>query len=106
GWYCAVVLIVLASAALAIAVVQARALDARLDGELRRLLLTVEAVMRNEFGEGLDLTGAAHEASTEVVTPGASVVVARLDGTPVQAWGTPLAAAWVPRPSGSAGATT
>ena len=42
----------------------------RLDGELQRLMLTLEGVMRTEFGEGLDLQAAADEASTEVVAPG------------------------------------
>jgi signal transduction histidine kinase len=95
-WYSGLVLAVLASAAMAVVAVQARTGLARLDGELRRLSLTVEAVMRNEFGEGLDLDGAAREASTEVVTPGASVIVARTDGTLVRAWGLPLPAVWRP----------
>jgi hypothetical protein len=41
----------------------------RLDGELARLMLTLEGVMRTEFGEGLDLIAAADEASIEVVEP-------------------------------------
>ena len=52
--------------------------------------------MREEFGEGLDLRGAAAEASTEVVTPGRAVVVSSLDGSMVRAWGTPLPVAWRP----------
>ena len=47
----------------------------RLDAELARLQQTVTAVLRNEFGEGLDLAGAVKEASVEVVAEGRTVVV-------------------------------
>jgi signal transduction histidine kinase len=95
-WYSALMLAVLAAATVAIAAMQTRTAVARLDAELRRLELTVEGVMREEFGEGLDLRGAAAEASTEVVTPGRAVVVSSLDGSMVRAWGTPLPVAWRP----------
>jgi len=95
-WYSALMLTVLAAATAAIAGLQARTAEARLDAEMRRLELTVEAVMRNEFGEGLDVRGAAAEASTEVVTPGRTVVVSSLDGSMVRTWGAPLPVAWRP----------
>ena len=95
-WYSALMLAVFLSATAAIAGLQARTAVARLDAELRRLELTVEAVMRNEFGEGLDVAGAAEEASTEVVTPGRTVVVSSLDGSIVRVWGTTLPVAWRP----------
>ena len=69
--YSALVLAVLATATVVIAGVESRSSLARLDAELQRLNLTLGAVMLNEFGEGLDLSGAAQEASSEVVTPGA-----------------------------------
>ena len=95
-WYSALVLAVLGTATLVVAGVQAQSRLTNLDAELQRLALTVQAVMLNEFGEGLDLFGAATEASTEVITPGRSVVIARDDGAIVRAWGTPLPASWQP----------
>src|SRR5262245_33071088 len=52
--------------------------------------------MLNEFGEGLDLYGAAKEASTEVVTPGRILLIAHDDGSIVRAWGGTLPSAWRP----------
>jgi signal transduction histidine kinase len=97
-WYTALVLVVLASATVAIASVEAQMGLTRLDDELRRLALTVQAVMHNEFGEGLDLAGAAGEASTEVVTPGRSVVLVSTAGHLIRAWGQALPQRWHPSP--------
>ena len=66
-YYTLVVVTVLVVGASAVAVVQKRLALERLDGELQRLMLTLEGVMRTEFGEGLDLQAAADEASIEVV---------------------------------------
>ena len=43
-------------------------------------MLTLEGVMRTEFGEGLDLIGAADEASIEVVAPDRTLLLLRPDG--------------------------
>ena len=94
--YSALVLAVLATATAVIAGVESRNSLARLDAELQRLNLTLSAVMLNEFGEGLDLTGAAHEASSEVVTPGRILAIARDDGSIVRAWGGAVPASWRP----------
>lgn len=94
--YSALVLAVLATATAVIAGVESRNTLARLDAELLRLDLTVEAVMLNEFGEGLDLVGAAKEASTEVVTPGRILVIADADRSIVRAWGGTVPASWRP----------
>ena len=67
AWYSLVMVIVLVTGAIAVSVVQERLAYERLDGELERLMLTLEGVMRTEFGEGLDLIAAADEASIEVV---------------------------------------
>ena len=56
-WYSLVVVVVLVAGAMAVAVVQGRLAIERLDGELGALMLTLEGVMRTEFGEGLDLAG-------------------------------------------------
>ena len=77
----------MATATAVIVGVESRNTLARLDAELLRLDLTVEAVMLNEFGEGLDLVGAATEASTEVVTPGRILVIADANRSVVRAWG-------------------
>jgi two-component system, OmpR family, sensor kinase len=95
-WYSALVLAVLGTATAVVAGVQDRSRLTNLDEELQRLALTVQAVMLNEFGEGLDLAGAAMEASTEVITPGRSIVIATRDGSIVRAWGAALPASWHP----------
>ena len=94
--YSALVLAVLATATAVIAGVESRGSLARLDAELQRLNLTVGAVMLNEFGEGLDLSGAALEASTEVVTPGRILLIADQDRSIVRAWGGNVPPAWRP----------
>ena len=88
--YSAVVVIVLVVGAVAVAVVQARLGLERLDGELQRLMLTLEGVMRTEFNLGDTLEAAADEASTEVVAPDRTLILTRPDGTPVAIWGLPL----------------
>ena len=94
--YSALVLAVLATATVVIAGVESRSSLSRLDAELQRLNLTVGAVMLNEFGEGLDLSGAALEASSEVVTPGRILMIANEDGSIVRAWGGTVPSAWRP----------
>jgi heavy metal sensor kinase len=95
-WYSAVVVAVLIAGAAAVTLVQWRLGVERLDGELRRLLLTLEGVMRTEFGEGLDLQGAADEASIEVVAPDRALFLAAPDGRVVAAWGRQLPSPWLP----------
>ncbi|HET9268687.1 MAG TPA: ATP-binding protein, partial [Vicinamibacterales bacterium] len=56
----------------------------------------LEGVMRTEFGEGLDLQGAAAEASTEVVAPDRAMFVAAPDGHIVAGWGRAFALSWLP----------
>ena len=81
AWYSAVVVIVLVAGAVAVTIVQGRLGLDRLDGELQRLMLTLEGVMRTEINEGLDLQASADEASAEVVAPDRTLVLARPDGT-------------------------
>src|SRR5690349_4859630 len=59
-------------------------------------MLTLEGVMRTEFGEGLDLEAAAREASLEVVAPDRTLQLLRSDGRTVQRWGRPLEWSWTP----------
>jgi signal transduction histidine kinase len=87
---------VLVAGAIAVAMVQERLAYVRLDGELERLMLTLEGVMRTEFGEGLNLVAAADEASLEVVAPDRTLMVLRPDGIVLEVWGQPLAAMWQP----------
>jgi len=94
AWYSAVVVIVLVAGAIAVTVVQGRLGLERLDGELERLMLTLEGVMRTEFNEGLDLRAAANEASSEVVAPDRTLILAQPDATPLAIWGLPLPADW------------
>ena len=68
----------------------------RLDGEMQRLMLTLEGVMRTEFNEGLTCKAAADEASTEVVAPDRTLVLSRPDGALLAMWGQPLASDWRP----------
>ena len=76
-WYSFVMVVVLVTGAIAVAIVQERLAYERLDGELDRLMLTLEGVMRTEFGEGLDLIAAADEASIEVVAPDRTLLLLR-----------------------------
>ncbi|HEY7445896.1 MAG TPA: ATP-binding protein, partial [Vicinamibacterales bacterium] len=96
AWYSLIVVIVLVTSAVAVALVQDRLGFERLDRELERLMLTLEGVMRTEFGEGLDLQAAADEASTEVVAPDRTLVLMRPEGALLAVWGLPLGSAWHP----------
>ena len=100
AWYTLVVVIVLVAGAVAVALVQERLAFERLDGELQRLMLTLEGVMRTEFNEGLDLQAAADEASIEVVAPDRTLALVRPDGRLLAVWGQPLASAWQPPATG------
>jgi signal transduction histidine kinase len=95
-WYSLVVVSVLIAGAIAVALVQDRLALERLDGELERLMLTLEGVMRTEFGEGLDLQDAADEASIEVVAPDRTLVLTRADGALLAVWGRPIPTPWRP----------
>jgi signal transduction histidine kinase len=97
AWYTGVVLVVLAVSAIVVALVQERRAVLRLDAELSRLMLTLQGVLREEFGEGMDLAGAAKEASTEVVAPDRTLVVSDVNGRVVEMWGRPLSSPWRPR---------
>jgi two-component system, OmpR family, sensor kinase len=105
-WYSSVVVVVLVVAAVAVALVQERLAQQRLDDDLERTMLTLEGVMRTEFGEGLTLRAAATEASSEVVAPDRALVLAQPDGQLLAAWGVPLDAAWRPPVNGRQTVTT
>ena len=95
-WYCSIVVLVLVAGAVAGALVQFDLALRRLDEDLARSLATLEGVMRTEFGEGLALEDAAQEASTEVVVPDRTMVLALPDGTVLRVWGLPMAPRDVP----------
>jgi len=96
AWYSLVMVAVLVAGAVSVGVVQERLAYARLDGELERLMLTLEGVMRTEFGEGLNLVAAADEASIEVVAPDRTLMLFRADGSVLEVWGQPTAEMWHP----------
>lgn len=96
AWYSLVMLVVLLTGAVAVTFVQERLAYERLDRELERLMLTLEGVMRTEFGEGLDLMAAADEASSEVVAPDRSLLLTSIDGRLLKAWGRPMQGTWQP----------
>jgi two-component system, OmpR family, sensor kinase len=96
AWYSAVVVVVLIAGASVVVVVQERLSHERLDEELARLMLTLQGVMRTEFGEGLDLQASADEASIEVVAPDRLLVLTEPDGTLLAMWGQPMDQAWRP----------
>jgi len=97
AWHSLVVVLVVTTGAISVAFVQQRLALKRLDGEILRLMLTLEGVMRTEFNEGLDLQGAADEASSEVVAPDRTLMLTRTDGVLLARWGQPLASDWRPR---------
>lgn len=96
AWYGLIVVVVLVAGAAAVVVVQDRLALQRLDGELERLMQTVEGVMRTEFGEGLNLERAADEASSEVAATDRTVVLIETNGDLLVVWGQPLPAGWRP----------
>jgi signal transduction histidine kinase len=97
-WYSAVVVVVLIAGAAVVIVVQERSTHQRLDEEIARQMLTLQGVMRTEFGEGLDLQASADEASIEVVAPDRMLVLTDADGKLLAMWGRVLDAAWRPPP--------
>ncbi len=96
AWYSLVMIAVLATSVVAVAAVQGRLGRERLDGELHRLMLTLEGVMRTEFNEGLTMNAAADEASIEVVAHDRTLVLVRPDGTLLAMWGQPFPRDWRP----------
>jgi signal transduction histidine kinase len=96
AWYSAVVVVVLIAGASVVAVVQDRLSHQRLDEEIARLMLTLQGVMRTEFGEGLDLQASADEASIEVVAPDRLLVLTRPDGSLLAIWGRLKDSGWRP----------
>ena len=89
-WYLGVVIVVLASGAMAATIAQHQHGIERLDDDLARTMATLVGVMRTEFGEGLDLEGSTSEASHEVVAPGRGLAIVAVDGRPVASWGLPV----------------
>jgi len=96
AWYSLVMIAVLATSVLAVAIVQSRLGLERIDGELQRLMLTLEGVMRTEFNEGLTMQEAADEASVEVVAPDRTLVLVRPDGALLAMWGQGFPRDWRP----------
>lgn len=96
AWYSLVLAAVLVTVIVLVLLVQQRLALQRFDGELERLMLTLQGVVRTELGEGLDLQAAADEASIEVVAPDRTLILADADGRPLAVWGRPLSRAWVP----------
>ena len=95
-WYCSIVVLVLVTGGVVGAVLQRELAMYRLDDDLVRSMATLQGVMRTEFGEGLSLEDAAHEASDEVVVPDRTMVLARADGTILRVWGVPMERRAVP----------
>ncbi|HZM92237.1 MAG TPA: hypothetical protein VFB92_02405 [Vicinamibacterales bacterium] len=86
-WYSTIVVAVLVTGAAVGSYAQSGFALQRLDDDLVRSMATLQGVMRTEFGEGLTLEGAAEEASTEVVVPDRTMVLARPDGSVLEVWG-------------------
>jgi two-component system, OmpR family, sensor kinase len=95
-WYSSIVVVVLATAAVVGSFAQSRLALQRLDEDMVRTMATLEGVMRTEFGEGLTLEDAAHEASLEVVAPDRTLGLMRTDGSTLQVWGLPIDRGSVP----------
>ncbi len=90
AWYLVVVVVVLVIGAVTAAIAQRRLAIERLDEDLDRTMATLVAVMRNEFGEGMDAAGAAAEASQEVVAPDRTLAILGATGRLERSWGLPL----------------
>ncbi len=96
AWHTGVVVAVLVAVAVTVTVLQERAALDRFDDEAVRLMMTLQGVMRNEFGEGLNLQAAADEASIEVVAPDRVLALTQPHGQLLAVWGSPVGAAWRP----------
>ncbi len=94
--YSAIVVVVVVASAVVVAVVQEGMSLRRLDEEIARQMLTLQAVMHTEFGKGLNLEVSAEEASGEVVAPGRVLALLRVDGELLAMWGHPIDGAWRP----------
>jgi len=94
--YSAIVVVVVVASAVVVAVVQEGMSLRRLDEEIARQMLTLQAVMHTEFGKGLNLEVSAEEASGEVVAPGRVLALLRRDGEVLAMWGHPIDGAWRP----------
>ncbi len=94
--YSAIVVVVVVASAVVVAVVQERMSLRRLDEEIARQMLTLQAVMHTEFGKGLNLEVSAEEASGEVVAPGRVLALLKVDGTLLAMWGPAIDGAWRP----------
>src|SRR5262245_54337518 len=86
-WYSGVVVVLLVTGAVVGWLTQWRLTLQRLDDDLARSMATLQGVMREEFGEGLTLEGAAEEASREVVVPDRTLLLERPDGSLLESWG-------------------
>jgi signal transduction histidine kinase len=94
--YSAIVVVVVVASAVVVAVVQEGMSLRRLDEEIARQMLTLQAVMHTEFGKGLNLEVSAKEASGEVVAPGRVLALLRRDGELLAMWGHPIDGTWRP----------
>ena len=95
-WYCSIVVLVLVTGGVVGAIVQSDLAMNRLDDDLARSMATLQGVMRTEFGEGLSLEDSAQEASSEVVVPDRTMVLAGADGVVLRVWGLPMERAGLP----------
>ena len=96
AWYSGVVVLVLLTGTLVVDLRQERVMLQRLDDELGRLMLTLQGVMRTEFGEGLSLEASADEASIEVIAPDRTLMLTRPDGRLLERWGPAIDPTWRP----------
>jgi len=87
AWYAGVMLVVLVVSAIVVALVQERRALNRLDEDLSRMMLTLNGMMREEFGEGHDVRRAANEASTEMALPDRAVAIADPERRFAVRWG-------------------
>ena len=95
-WYSSIVVVTLATGAVAGWFMQWQLTFQYLDEDIARSMATLEGVMRTEFGKGLTLEGAAEEASIEVVVPDRTLLLRRPDGSLLEVWGLPLDSAFLP----------
>ena len=95
-WYSSIVVVTLATGAVAGWFMQWQLTFQYLDEDIARSMATLEGVMRTEFGKGLTLEGAADEASIEVVVPDRTLLLRRPDGFLLEVWGLPLDSAFLP----------
>ena len=80
-WYVSVLAVALAALSISIYVLLARALEARVDGNLRAVIAIAATSLSNDLAEGQDVADAARSTAAELATADQMLAIFSTDGT-------------------------